>query len=415
MHFLVIAFVYAHYCPLVGEEIEVFAAMSEPKSVKILSRPTTRSGSTSSSRASDVTQNGRSHESTEVSFSDPLFPTSQVVRKKRGRPKKNQTAEGDVQISQDPDNPEVWSCMKCKVDFGNDNDKLMQCERCDGATCTKCLGMDDGAYDLLKGRLDLHWYCGTCDKLAMSAVKADWEIEERCASYMASITSRLDKMQESIDMKASKAVVDDIAVHVGTNKMLIDGANSDIIKLSHKIDLMYKEPEEIEKRKRNVVVRGLPERHTSAEGDLSDGDQNTDDVSIVHTDMSDMDVCNELFESIGVQVTPKAVHRLGKRKPDGAGRPIKVILNTEEEKTNILRSGPKVRNVDSDSVSFDPTKIFICPDMTILQRQEDVKIRQELRKKREEDPNGMWIIRGKKLIRRNPLPARPPDEEERET
>ena len=143
---------------------------------------------------------------------------------------------------------------------------------------------------------------------------------------------------------------------------------------------------------------------------VRDDDQISDNVSTSSsTDMSDMDACKELFQSIGVEeVTFKAVRRLGKRNQDGKPRPIKVILSSEEEKTRIIKSGPKVRRVDSETVSFDPHKIFVCPDMTILQREEDIRLRGELRRKRADDPN--WIIKGKKLVLRTPLPV-PPDRE----
>ena len=75
------------------------------------------------------------------------------------------------------------------------------------------------------------------------------------------------------------------------------------------------------------------------------------------------------------------------------------------------RSGPKVRNVDASMVSFDPTKVFISPDMTILQRQEDLKLREELRRRRQENPN--WSIRGKKLVLKTPpAPPAPPSEDD---
>ena len=163
------------------------------------------------------------------------------------------------------------------------------------------------------------------------------------------------------------------------------------------------EPEEIEKRKNNIVIRGIPEYEGRGRNGEEEDEEDNDDVSN-HDVMSDIDACTELLHSIGVDITPKSVHRIGKEH-DCRSRPLKVILNSEEEKQCAIRRGPKVRSVDPTSVSFDPTRVFISPDMTILQRQEDIKLRDELKKKRLSNPN--WTIRGKKLILRNP-PA-PPD------
>ena len=394
-----------------GEVFELNSVMASSKpsmNFATATRSTTRSLSASSARGSDVIQDGSSAAggSTEVSFSEPLFTSTQTVKKKRGRPKKNQVPSESLGLSQDitSNQSEVWSCKLCSIEFSDEDDRLMQCERCDGATCIKCLGMEPVVYDMLKGRVDLHWYCGPCDKLAMSAVRADWEIEEKCAMYMAKINSKIDEMQTNIDKKADKAIVDDLCVEVATTKKLLEGANSDIAKLANRVDLMQNEPDEIEKRKKNIVIRGLPEHGTTTVENEQISDDNVSTTDLV---MSDMDACIELLNSIGVDdVTPKAVRRLGKKNQDGKPRPIKVILSSEDEKTRVIKRGPKVRRVDPDGVSFDPTRIFVCPDMTILQREEDIRLRGELKKKRADDPN--WIIKGKKLVRRTPLPE-PPD------
>ena len=112
-------------------------------------RPSTRATSSSD----DVTGFSRAMSnsatlSTENSFSVPLHPSSQneAVKKRRGRPKKDKTgstvgeqvrSESQSQSVADSQSvtEEVWCCKVCKVIFTDDSDKLMQCERCDGATC----------------------------------------------------------------------------------------------------------------------------------------------------------------------------------------------------------------------------------------------------------------------------------------
>ena len=405
---LPLAYCFVRSGPFVGEIFLVVLAMATSENGFSLSQPR-RPSTRATSSSDDVTGLPRATPnsaalSTENSFSVPLIsPSSQneAVKKRCGRPKKDKTGstagEQAQPNSQSVSTSEVWCCKVCKVIFTDESDKLMQCERCDGATCIQCLNMESKVYDLLKGRMDLHWYCGECDKQAMAAIKADWEIEEKCAAYMSSLTLRMDSMQQEINRKAEKATVD-------TTNIRLDGTNSDIVKLSDKIELLYREPEEIEKRKNNIVIRGIPEHEgRGSNGEEEDEEDNDDDVSN-HDVMSDIDACTELLHSIGVDITPKSVHRIGK-KYDGRSRPLKVILNSEKEKQCAIRSGPKVRSVNPTSVSFDPTRVFISPDMTILQRQEDIKLRDELKKKRLSNPN--WTIRGKKLILRNP-PA-PPD------
>ena len=216
---------------------------------------------------------------------------------------------------------------------------------------------------MLKLRQDVHWYCPSCDKQAMTAIKADWEIEERCAAYLKGLDDKLVGMQASIDKKADKATTDNLAADVMFTKKLVEGANADIAKLSDRIELVHKESVEIEKRKKNVIIKGLPE---DAQSTHYPGENRADVGSNESTGKiksQDESACIQLFNSIGIDVTPKSVHRLDKKKSDGKPRPVKVVLHKEEDKKRILRNGPHVRNVDSDKVSFDPGKVFICPDI----------------------------------------------------
>lgn len=291
---------------------------------------------------------------------------------------------------------EVWCCKICQLDFVNENDQLMMCERCEGAFCIKCLNMETSVYDTLKNRPDVHWYCVACDKQAMTAIKADWEIEERCATYMVTLCEKMDALKVDIDQKADKATVDVLSAEIKCTRKLVDGANADIVQLSDRIELIRNEAEEIEKRKHNLIVKGLPECEIP--------DYNLDDEGLrASTAALDGELCDQLFHSIGVKASPKYVRRLGKKR-DGRSRVVKVVLTNEEEKKQLLKNSPTVRKVDPKTVAFDPSKIFICPDLTILQREEDYKLREELKKRRQDDPN--WIIRGKKLFRKD-IPSAP--------
>ena len=376
------------------------------------SRPATRSSSSSMLPGDDAIRMGTSgarlsnstNESVEFSFSEPIS-SFQAVKKRRDRPKKDKAGAEQLVTNLQGDDDAAsagWSCKECNVKFVSEDAKMLQCERCDGATCITCLRMDANAYELLKCRMDLHWYCGTCDRQAMSATKADWEIEERCAMYMKTLT-RSDDMQSDLEKKAGKATVDNLHAEMITTKLLVEGANADIAKLHDKIELMQKEPEEIEKRKKNIVIRGLSEHEPE---DVKPEIENVSD-----TKKFDFEVCEELFDSFGVDVTPKAVHRLGKKNPDGNPLPLKVIMSSEDDKMKAIRNGPKVRNVDASFLSFDPTKVFISPDMTILQRQEHLRLRDELRRRRQENPN--WSIRGEKLVLKTPpSPPAPPSKDD---
>lgn len=381
-----------------------------------------------SSMDSDVIQNGSQPTSTgsnvvhSANFTEQTFFQTTNERKKRGRPKKKDKQGEKFAPQQKLDTGdrgtgpgvtgsslenEIWRCKVCNLDFCSDDDKLMKCGRCDGPTCIKCLDMDTEMYEVLTSRVDVHWYCTACDRQAMSAIKTDWEIEEKCAAYMATLNKKFDDMQSNLDQKADKTSMEKLSADVMATQKVVEGVNADIVKLSDRIELMHKEPEEIEKRKKNILIKGLPECRKSIAEDARHQDK---DIELDDTvDMSNEEICDQLFNSMDIKVTPKSVHRLGKKKLDGKPRPIKVVLESEEDTKLLLRGGPKVRRVNPEGVSFNPSKVFISPDMTILQREEDFKLREELRRKRISDPN--WIIRGEKLFLKTQVPPRdlPPD------
>lgn len=275
---------------------------------------------------------------------------------------------------------DCWVCKFCSKEVYDDQAKMMSCERCKSAYCCECLNMSFEMYDLMNNRPDIHWFCTDCDKQAMTAVKGDWEIEERCAKYLETMNQRFDQIESTLSTKADKAMHDSLATKVATLDTQMNGLCSDITSLDEKIALLRTEPEEINKRKNNLIIRGIPE----------------------DSDHSDVQLVREVFRSINVNVTPSEsdVSRLGKKRDDDKGRPLRVDMKDENAKWKAIKDGPKLRTVDLDAVGvtgFDPRRCFLVPDLTLLQRREDAKLRESLKIKRQTDPN--WKIKKGKLVR----------------
>jgi len=53
-----------------------------------------------------------------------------------GRPLKNKSGT---------DRSEVWACEMCRKEFKNEGSKVLECERCEGHRCAKCLKLTDEA------------------------------------------------------------------------------------------------------------------------------------------------------------------------------------------------------------------------------------------------------------------------------
>lgn len=87
-----------------------------------------------------------------------------------------------------------------------------------------------------------------------------------------------------------------------------------------------------------------------------------------------------------------------RRNPENGGnantplkaRPLKVIFENHETNMSVLSRAPRIKQ--TKDLSLEAECVFIRPDQTELERENDIKLRKELRQKRKDDPN--WMMRG---------------------
>ena len=297
-------------------------------------------------------------------------------------------------------------CQLCKADLEQTQIKCIECERCLVWFCINCAVLTDDEHAFFTSKTArAHWYCTECEAPAVKSVTNDQQIEEKCNQFLGKFETRLDKCEGDIATKADKSDLDTLAT---ANKKLeekIVGLQRDISTLGSKLNLVRFEPYEKEKRKSNIVIRGLPE--TGSE---------TEDRDLVKFALSEIN-CETII--------PAEVSRLGKMPakpsteenanapgdqaiaaaPAGRGgtrvpsRPVRCVLLNSDEKKQILQNGKQVRN--SVTIRYDPKKVFFIPDQTKLEREDDWILREKLRKSRAENPDKHYIIKGKKVVERD--------------
>ena len=305
-------------------------------------------------------------------------------------------------IQDETRDPNSAQCINCKITFVSSSDHMLQCERCDEWKCQECASITDTEYEFLTKRKDMHWFCDECDLLAMSAVITDADIEDKCKKYCRNVEDRIEALETALPLKADKIKVDEIDVKLKSLEDVITRVASDISNTNNRVELASSEQEEKAKRVKNVVIRGLAET----------------------TPPNDLEVVKQIFADIDCpDIEIETVQRLGK-KPNSQSetsndvndterseeatasnrrvenqrhRPIRIIVRTEEEKRKIIRNATKVRKVDTNH--YDPKKIFILPDLTKLEREKDIDLRKNLRKKREDFPNERFVIRNWRIIK----------------
>ena len=208
----------------------------------------------------------------------------------KGRAKKSQSKQS---VSNANDNDDTATCVKCYEVFTDQNDKLMLCERCENWFCTNCLQMDDDVYSVMVDRKDLHWFCEECEKPAITAVRTDKEIEERCAAYMSSITHRLDDIENKLSTKADIVSVNDLESRVtsleGTNGEGVEAQAGESVTTVSVSDTIA-EQKEREYRANNIMIYNIPESQSSEAGDRIKEDVDTVERILAALDIEDTDV-----------------------------------------------------------------------------------------------------------------------------
>ena len=79
-------------------------------------------------------------------------------------------------------------------------------------------------------------------------------------------------------------------------------------------------------------------------------------------------------------------------RKDGSGRPIKVVLKEVNERNYVLNNKTSIRGmVVPESENYDPLKLVITEDLSILERKRD-KLRGMLKERRVKEPCFRWMI-----------------------
>ncbi len=203
---------------------------------------------------------------------------------------------------------------------------------------------------------------------------------------LADITKLLEKCKTDI-LASLNSRLDDIANKMTKINNRMDGIDQRMTQMERRCTRMEESSEklfssviqEIEDRNRrrlNLIVSGIPE----GEGSLEE--RKAADKEKVETLLSDLDEDwdDKVFEHL---------HRIGNNVSKGP-RLIRVICSGESVKKDILRKAKQLRYRSAH------TNVFINPDLTFQQRDENKHLRNELKARRSQGEN--VIIRNGKVV-----------------
>ena len=303
-----------------------------------------------------------------------------------------------------------------------DTDLGVQCDLCCDWFHVKCQLVTKSAFNALEKHINvLSWLCYDC-KRSLKQRK-----DKNCQCSSTEVTSRLEKldvMQIKIEgiseslLKQEKLIrehgkllekaQDDAQKSNITYAEALKGSCAEVVKkVSTKLDTlpsgnsvppvptpvtasvateqvmagMLQNFIEKDKRKLNLVVYNLPEK--------SDGDVNVRNMHDVTTFVDIVKDC------LGLDVHVSKSYRAG-RMTSERPRTLVLTLDNLEKKIEILENAYKL------SRSSKWKRVYIAPDRTLKEREEHKKLRDELKKRKEDGEENIFIHKGKIIQKTRP-------------
>jgi len=329
---------------------------------------------------------------------------------------------------------DVPCCCECGCDIDEDK-RALQCERCSVVEtwkCAQCLGMKDELYDYLASSASngLHWFCDKCDEWVLDSFSVVGDkvlqslerielgicagsdsMEKKFACAVEDLEAKLAEKVSVIEQMLNKKVEQDLlkAVDERLKKLEEKPSGYDELQqcLEKKMDKLCTsidepvsvavqgavktqleedkaEEAEISKRVKNVIVHGVQESEAEQSEKRIDDDL--------------LQVAAMLYEAGVDDVKAETVIRLGKKPADPTkSRPMKVVLDSEDNKWRLIRSAKNLRNKKEGGWS----NVFVHQDLTPKQREVRKKLVEEMKDRVKQGEKDLTIYNGK-IVKKRP-------------
>ena len=263
-------------------------------------------------------------------------------------------------IRKNVDIGELYSeCRQC-ADEVTKEQCAVACDKCAVFYHIECIGISQEKYkvimeDAALNQPALHYYCPFCRVKCMEAV-AKIDLLEGQTRTLASNVAKLTERVDNLESKVAKTVTQNVRTELD-------------------------ERNDIERRKNNILVFNMTEPETT------DNAWYSNDVKKQDTDSFLTLASKSLGLDIGNPNKIKDVLRLGAKK-EKTPRPLKVMFTDIDTKRQVLQNSKRLKGSKSYS------NIYINPDLTPRQRENDYNLRQELKARRNQGQQGLYISKG---------------------
>ena len=342
--------------------------------------------------------------STQTTPTEASAPDTKLARKKTatelsGDENRN-TAQGVSTRKQRGKTTEMVSENNvCKGNGENPCGKQVLDDDMGGIECDVCLawyhpvwqGAKDEAYDAVR-KNELFWICVQCKKFVSEFRNVvhgkgttAGQIDAACLGRMERKLDDLSKAVSEQNVKVKEAAADANKAKKLYADALKDGeAKSEQTKnisresIQTCFEKFQNEKDEKEKRKCNIVISNMTESQAS-----------TGEERKVH-DIKKL--TNIIKEELKIHVRIENAFRAGKRQ-ENKPRLLIATLPSEACKWDVLKAAKMLR----DSENTEVKGMYINKDLTVLEREQNKKLRDEVKRRKSEGEN-VKIIKGKCVV-----------------
>ena len=275
----------------------------------------------------------------------------------------------------------MYPCGKCDEHCAK-NSKSVGCNLCDTWWHKDCAGMDDDYFDqVIQTEKMFGWtgyLCKICCKVSKLLNKDTKSLETKVTALEA-------------ENKALKLRLDALEKKQGEGEGNLTKVKEEMTQAKEEVKKEVKE-ELIERDERsdNLVIYGLKE---------------SEEEEAEERKKEDEEMVKKVAKQTGVTVEENDVEvkfRAGKKREDGKPRPLIIRMKDPEKREKILDGANKLGKKD------EWKKVYVAPDMTAKQREDDRKKEDERKKEAEEKTkqahdegkNGKWMVVGRRGRRR---------------
>ena len=302
---------------------------------------------------------------------------------------KKDKSKNDVSLSKSPVKflaSDCWDCKKCKKSSSDSQDEeWMECDRCTGKYHRSCTNLTIEQFSFLhkSPHDDFKWFCLQCQEeegkldptVGCSIAQQTTQVEALIKVVMSlhQLNTQLVEQNSKIIelLKGKKGVDEDIKIHV---------------------EEVMQDQRERDEKKNNIIIYNVPE------GIEEDDEKNS---------KNDIETTKEVFKVVNPQVVfdkvdSTRIQRIGIKKGKGVDsrpRPIKVVMNSPENKMDILRNARKLK----DSEKFN--QVGLSFDKTRREQEQYRQLKAKLEEKRKSaGPGEDYIIYRGAITLRSEIP-----------